>query len=127
MPVLAVSLVSDFVLEALLLEGLISVVLDDLLLRVVSDDGEEELPLVFASGVAEELAGLLEADAPDFAVALADAAGDAVGVAVALGVMLADAVALGAAVAAGLIVAVGAGVIDAAGLAEALVEAPKPV
>lgn len=127
MPVLAVSVVSDFVLEALLLEGLISVVLDDLLLRVVSDDGEEELPLVFASGVAEELAGLLEADAPDFAVALADAAGDAVGVAVDLGVMLADAVALGAAVAAGLIVAVGAGVIDAAGLAEALVEAPKPV
>jgi len=53
--VLVVSVVSDLVLEALLLEGLISVVLDDLLLRVVSDDGEEEL------------AGLLEADAPDLA------------------------------------------------------------
>lgn len=129
MLVLVVSLVSDFVLEALLLEGLTSsVALDDVLLRVVAEDGVAEL-LLFAAGLAEELdvAELLAAGVGGFAVALAEAAGDAVavaaGVALALGVILAAAVALGApeakGEAPGLMVAPAAGVADAAAFVEA--------
>ena len=126
LPVLVVSSVSDFVL--VLSEGLTSVALDDVLLRVFVDDGESEL-LLFVAGLADEL-GLVESlagEADGFAVALAEAAGDALavaeGVAVALGDALVVAAALGDAEAAGLAVAPAAGVTDAV----ALVEAREPV
>ncbi len=133
-----VSVESVFEAEVSLLEGLISVVaLDDVLLREVADEGEEVL-LLFAAGLSEELdvAELLETLGDVLAVALAEAAGLALalgdevavadGVTVARGVTLADAVALGEADipgdALGLMVALGEPAVAAwpvAGLEEA--------